>query len=149
MDNLYRSWNQSCQYEKISPNSIVVPVLADGRPGPIPTKCTTDCRLTERMYELNNNLTKMDKLYSLGVVYGAYVDSLRSSPTAYGSRDKQWQRHYYGETVGHFIGIVLCGWRRTGSRVFVPARACVRFIGSGGGTTTTTTSLNINYSIQR
>lgn len=35
MDNLY-SRNQSCQYEKIFPNSIVVPVLADGRPSRSP-----------------------------------------------------------------------------------------------------------------
>lgn len=31
MDNLY-FWNQSCQYEKNIPNSIVIPVLADGGP---------------------------------------------------------------------------------------------------------------------
>lgn len=119
MDNLYNSWNRSCQYEKISPNSIVVPVLADGRPIPIPTKYTTECRRPGNC----RNPTKTDKLYSLDADGGVCIDGLRSSSTAYESSDLQ--RDYYRATVSHFIGIVLCGRRRTGRRVLAPARAYV------------------------
>lgn len=61
MDNLY-SENQSCQYENL--NSIVVPVLADGRPVPIPTKnagdqIETSARLDKRkLFVLTRLLTE-------------------------------------------------------------------------------------------
>lgn len=77
------------------------------------------------------NQTKTVRLYSLGVDGGDCVDGLRSSSTAYGSSDLQ--RHYYRAAVGHFIDIVLCGKRRTGSRVLAPVRAYV----SAAVTTTT------------
>lgn len=108
MDNLYTR-NQSCQYEKIFPNSIVVPVLADGRAVPIPTKKKIG-------FETGRVPT---------VVYSP--DAAAASSMSLYQQSEWLSRNFVPKTENNgydiiitvgpsaILGSILCGRRRTGS----------------------------------
>lgn len=120
--------NQSCQYEKLFPNSIVVPVLADGRPVPIPTDQKCALKKKKNNYRQCGCRSVLTSIGGFGVAPRSSSSGACDARTAHKAHGVSLMNNNGNSFVtvrrAAILGSVLCGRRRTGSRAYCVARAC-------------------------